>query len=227
MPSTTGTSTSWSLLLLILFNISSRSTLGFHLATTASSICIQRNRQQGPFVVRPMIDAEASSTSSSSSHSLQTSWNENNIFHALSKNKENIPKLIVFDLDNTLWTPELYTLRRRSNTNGIQRPLANVHVTLFPGALAILQQMREYRNDALQPQGNYDSNNSQSNNNDTSNHRTAEEMIQFAIASRTKSIDWAHDLLHQFQIHDLFSFPPIRNNIFVIYMKKVVYRTRI
>ena len=118
------------------------------------------------------------------------------MFHAFSKHPKNaVPKLIVFDLDNTLWTPELYTLRRRTGSTILQRPLANVHVHLFPGAKEILQQIREYQNDGQQQQQQQQ----QQDQNPT-------DRIQFAIASRTKSMDWAHDLLHQFQIHDLFTY---------------------
>jgi magnesium-dependent phosphatase 1 len=43
------------------------------------------------------------------------------------------PKLIVFDLDNTLWTPELYQIRQK------QPPIANRDIHLFPAALEFLQ----------------------------------------------------------------------------------------
>lgn len=43
-----------------------------------------------------------------------------------------LPKLLVFDLDNTLWTPELYQIR--SNTV----PVVDRDVALFPGARRIL-----------------------------------------------------------------------------------------
>jgi magnesium-dependent phosphatase 1 len=42
-----------------------------------------------------------------------------------------LPKLIVFDLDNTLWTPELYQLRKE--------PTANQDIRLFPDAIPILE----------------------------------------------------------------------------------------
>jgi magnesium-dependent phosphatase 1 len=89
------------------------------------------------------------------------------------------PKLIVFDLDNTLWTPELYTLRRIEGTGKI--PIANKDIKLFPGAQEILLQIQE---------GKFPN-------------------IQFAIASRTKSIKWANDLLNQFNIRNLFSYVEI------------------
>jgi len=87
------------------------------------------------------------------------------------------PKLIVFDLDNTLWTPELYQLRKLQRGN--QYPVANKDVKLYPAAAKILETIRDGKDPALT---------------DT----------KFAIASRTKNGDWAHDLLEQFGIRDLF-----------------------
>lgn len=83
-----------------------------------------------------------------------------------------LPKLIVFDLDNTIWSPELYQLRnlQRANTT----PVAGRDVKLFKGAQAAL------------------------------NAKTKLPGIKFAVASRTKSVDWAHDLLDQFGIRHLF-----------------------
>jgi magnesium-dependent phosphatase 1 len=86
------------------------------------------------------------------------------------------PKLIVFDLDNTLWTPELYTLRNIERDGTI--PVARKDVNLFPGAQEILQMIHDGKFNAT----------------------------QFAVASRTKSVDWAHDLLHQFNIRNLFQY---------------------
>ena len=48
----------------------------------------------------------------------------------------NLPKLIVFDLDATLWTPELYTLRRLARAK--ETPKAGVDVKLFPDVLPTL-----------------------------------------------------------------------------------------
>jgi magnesium-dependent phosphatase 1 len=42
-----------------------------------------------------------------------------------------VPKVIIFDLDNTLWTPELYQIR--------QRPVVNRDIRLFPASMEILQ----------------------------------------------------------------------------------------
>ena len=47
------------------------------------------------------------------------------------------PKLIVFDLDNTLWTPELYQLRRT--------PTAEKEIYLFEGARTILHNQARKR----------------------------------------------------------------------------------
>jgi magnesium-dependent phosphatase 1 len=85
-----------------------------------------------------------------------------------------LPKLIVFDLDNTLWSPELYQLRNHQRTNTV--PVAGKDVKLLEGAQAAL---------ALKPDLP-----------DT----------QFAVASRTKSVEWAHALLKQFDIDHLFDY---------------------
>jgi len=94
-----------------------------------------------------------------------------------------MPSLIVFDLDNTLWTPELYQLRKLQRNN--QFPVANKDVKLYPAAFEILQQIR------------------------TSENNPAFANTKFAIASRTKSGEWAHDLLEQFGIRDCFDFVEI------------------
>jgi magnesium-dependent phosphatase 1 len=88
------------------------------------------------------------------------------------------PKLIVFDLDNTIWTPELYQIRRYTSS-----PRAHRDVRLFPGARIWLDRIR----DPLQKQQYFPN-------------------IQFAIASRTKSVEIAHDLLDQFGIRDIFDY---------------------
>ena len=89
------------------------------------------------------------------------------------------PSLIVFDLDNTLWEPELYQLRKLQR-QGIQ-PVAGKDVTLFPAIESILQDIRSSKD------------NSWSN-------------TKFAIASRTKSVEWANDLLVQFGLRDFFDY---------------------
>jgi magnesium-dependent phosphatase 1 len=88
------------------------------------------------------------------------------------------PKLIVFDLDNTLWTPELYFIR---NLERGAKPVAGKDIDLFPGAQQVIQMIRD---------GTFCN-------------------TQFALASRTSSVDWAHDLLHQFNIRHLFQYVEI------------------
>lgn len=46
-----------------------------------------------------------------------------------------LPQVIVFDLDNTLWTPELYQL--------YNKPVANRDIRLFPDALEVLKSLYE------------------------------------------------------------------------------------
>ena len=93
--------------------------------------------------------------SSSSSSSLPSSSSSSSSLHH--------PKLIVLDLDHTLWTPELYTLRHLERTKA--RPIAGTDVTLFPGAQQVMEQIRA---------GKFPN-------------------TRFAVASRTKSVSWAHD----------------------------------
>ena len=80
------------------------------------------------------------------------------------------PKLIVFDLDNTLWTPELYTLRQISPN---QFPTADVDVKLFESAKIVLEELYSA------PQWK-----------DT----------KFGVASRTNKGNWARSLLKQFTL---------------------------
>lgn len=115
--------------------------------------------------------------------------------HAMTVRKP--PKLIVFDLDNTLWTPELYQLRRSLGDR--QTPVAGQvrsdeilhnmlltsmlqHVKLFSGASKVIERVRN---------GDY------------------VDTTQFAVASRTKSVSWAFDLLEQFQLHEVFAYQEI------------------
>jgi magnesium-dependent phosphatase 1 len=90
-----------------------------------------------------------------------------------------VPSLIVFDLDNTLWTPELYQLRKLQRNN--QYPVAYEDVKLFPAAWDIIQQIRNDPDDIY-------------------------ANTKFAVASRTKNGDWAHDLLEQFGLKDWFDY---------------------
>lgn len=90
---------------------------------------------------------------------------------------EKIPELIIFDLDNTLWTPELYQLRKLQRAN--QVPVAGKDVKLMSGTERILEDYLP----ALQAKG-----------------------VQFGVASRTKSVEWAHALLGQFGLTQSFHF---------------------
>ncbi|KAL3923916.1 MAG: hypothetical protein SGILL_001365 [Bacillariaceae sp.] len=88
-----------------------------------------------------------------------------------------LPRVVVFDLDNTIWTPELYQLRdlqRRKMT-----PVAGKDVTMFEGAIKALEES-------------------------IPNLWPADEPPMLAIASRTQSVDWAHDLLDQFDLRHRF-----------------------
>jgi magnesium-dependent phosphatase 1 len=94
-------------------------------------------------------------------------------------NHKAVPSLIVFDLDNTLWTPELYQLRKLQRSN--QLPVAHSDVKLFPAVWDIIQKIRHDPHDTF-------------------------ANTKFAVASRTKSIEWAHDLLDQFELIDFFDY---------------------
>jgi magnesium-dependent phosphatase 1 len=100
------------------------------------------------------------------------------------------PSLVVFDLDNTLWTPELYQLRQIERLKRF--PVAGKDVKLFPVADDIIQQIRI---------GKYPG-------------------TKFAVASRTKSVEWAQNLLDQFNLREIFDllryFPVIRSSILPI-----------
>jgi len=104
-----------------------------------------------------------------------------------------LPRVIVFDLDNTLWTPELYKLRHLERSDEI--PVAGRDVELFDGAKEVLEYI-------LPNLGGGD----------------GEEKPILAIASRTNKVGWAEDLLDQFQLRDQFDaieiFPGIKTNHF-------------
>lgn len=113
-----------------------------------------------------------------------------------------LPRVIVFDLDNTLWTPELYKLRRLERANQI--PVAGRDVELFPGAKQVLETI-------LPNLGGSDD----------------DEKPILAVASRTNKVEWAEDLLDQFQLRDLFDvieiFPGTKTNHFA----KIQRRTKV
>ena len=113
---------------------------------------------------------------------ISMSTNTNKITHSniFTENKPKIvPKLIVFDLDNTLWTPELYQLNRRLHKENIKTPRANKDIRLFPDAVTVLS-------DIVQNPDCYQCHD--------------ETKMELAIASRTNKYAWAHSLLSQFQI---------------------------
>lgn len=112
---------------------------------------------------------------SSSQSKQQTNGNHRSSSVQLSASS--VPSLVVFDLDNTVWTPELYTLRKLERQN-IQ-PRAHQDVKLFPATKKIIDVLR-------------------------TDDRFAK--TKFAVASRTKSVEWAHDLLKQFGLTDFFDY---------------------
>ena len=85
------------------------------------------------------------------------------------------PKLIVFDLDNTLWTPELYKLRRLPNyaSAGPPGPMADQDVKLYAGARAALEEL-------------------------ATDEAWADTAL--ACASRTNKGPWARQLLRDFTV---------------------------
>ena len=124
--------------------------LGFIICLTASSFSIQKNMIQNS-----VLNNAKSITSLSS-----------------------LPSLIVFDLDNTLWEPELYQLRRLQRQN--IRPIAGRDVKLFPAAQSIIESIRASPDEW--------------------------SGTKFAVASRTKSVEWAQDLIKQFGLDDFFDY---------------------
>jgi len=103
------------------------------------------------------------------------------------------PAMIVFDLDNTLWTPELYQLRtlqtrQRKRQQGKNQdnpivPIAGKDVQLFEGIQTVIESIRESSDEW--------------------------EGTKFAVASRTKSVAWAEDLIKQFGLDDFFQYMEI------------------
>jgi len=99
-----------------------------------------------------------------------------------SSSLHSLPSLVVFDLDNTLWTPELYQLRKLARSN--KYPVAHKDVKLFPAVKEIIEQIKNDQDGRF-------------------------ANTKFAVASRTKSVDWAHDLLEQFELKELFDYVEI------------------
>ena len=130
---------------------------------------------------------------------------------------QNIPKLIVFDLDNTCWAPELYQFRKRLQQQQ-QRQLQSKRYK-FGQRLSISNETTEI-----------DGNNSATSSTfvpkaykDVKLTRGFQDLLKYnilqqvkdeyniklAIASRSKSVDWAHSLLDQFEIRELFDYVEI------------------
>lgn len=84
------------------------------------------------------------------------------------------PKVLVFDLDNTLWTPELYQIRKRTP------PVVNEDIRLFPASIEVLEFWKDIqtKNDDSHPL----------------------YRVELAIASRTSKGQWAEQLLDDFTI---------------------------
>ncbi len=82
-----------------------------------------------------------------------------------------IPKLIVFDLDHTLWTPELYTLRNFDN----DKPVAGKDVWLLPDAMKFLIEL--------------------------TTHPRWKKETKIGVASRTHRTAFAQHLLNTFEIN--------------------------
>ena len=96
----------------------------------------------------------------------------------------NFPKLVVFDLDNTCWTPELYQIKRKiENRRGSLKPIAGKDVKLFDGFQTLLNIIKD--GTVFPPS------------------------TKFAVASRTQSVEWAYDLLHQFNLYDIIEYVEI------------------
>ena len=57
-----------------------------------------------------------------------------------------LPRLVVFDLDHTLWTPELYTLRHLPGYDDASPPfpVAGEDVWLLDGAEAVLHELETH-----------------------------------------------------------------------------------
>jgi len=137
------------------------------------------------FLIVPVVDAfqqrlpiaQQSIAMSSSASSRSSTTTKTQLLMSTPRRR---PKLIVFDLDNTLWTPELYQLRKHQKAG--RTPVAHHDVKLLPGARAALERKQRGRTD----------------------DDDGLSGVAFAVASRTKSVDWAHDLLDQFGIRGLF-----------------------
>lgn len=96
-----------------------------------------------------------------------------------------LPRLIVFDLDNTLWTPELYTLRHLAGYAAAAPPgpEPNKDVWLVDGALDVLSEL-------------------------ATSARWKASGVLVAAASRTNKGPWARSLLSRMEVPVPAGHPP-------------------
>jgi magnesium-dependent phosphatase 1 len=95
-----------------------------------------------------------------------------------------LPRIIVFDLDNTLWTPELYQIRQRDV------PRVNQDIRLFPDAVRVLEWWLDHQS-ILGSEGTT-----------TRQQQQQRQLPVLGIASRTSKTAWAHHLLDAFTVKD-------------------------
>ena len=99
-----------------------------------------------------------------------------------------MPKLLVFDLDNTLWTPELYQLRKPRNAAG---PSVDRDIRLFEDARRILDYFAAATTKVAMA--------------------TPQPILpKLAVASRTSRAKWAHQLLDDFKVGGKDEKVPLR-----------------
>lgn len=139
---------------------------------------MNRSNKRGSFTDRHTITTPAHDITTSNTGIAMSSQSTVESTNELDVENARMPSLIVFDLDNTLWTPELYQLRKLERMKAL--PVAGKDVKLFPVAEAIIESVR-------------------SSPEKWSN-------TKFAIASRTKSVAWAHHLLQEFGLYDFFQY---------------------
>ncbi|KAG7353153.1 HAD-SF-IIIC: HAD phosphatase, family IIIC [Nitzschia inconspicua] len=117
-------------------------------------------------------------------------------------NLYNLPRMIVFDLDNTIWTPELYQLRKLQRQN--LTPVAGKDVKLLEGAVKVLEEIIP-----------------------SLKHPETGEPPMLAIASRTQSVAWAEDLIDQFGLRDRFQAIEIFPSQKTKHFSRIQQQTRI
>lgn len=181
-------------------------TKAFSVHPTASSTINRKNTPQQPSRHRHRHHLKSATALSSSTQedtqdstkkSSSSSSSSDSIIFPNGSFPKILPKLIVFDLDNTLWTPELYQLNRRLRQKNIKAPRANQDIRLFDDANTILS-------DIVSCPDKYQCNYS-------AKYPSENAKTSMAIASRTNQYAWANALLHQFEIQsrpliDLFPY---------------------